>query len=499
MKALPYIPFICFFLVFYAILWPVGLLSGSDDTAHFEALENMGGLGWVMWRAETWAPRLFSDFFYAALIFRLEIWKLINAIIGALLLFGIWRISLGPKYSLNQEENLNKNLTTNRALPLASLAICLLFFFIYPNAITSSSIWFTGSFNYLWPVTALLFGLMPFIFFLRGDDPYPKKIWIPIGIIASICAGFTEQTTAVSIGVSLLILIYCMYKKQKMPKWLIIHFVVIAICAVYYMYSLLMSPRVGGGSEIALLPEFADFGFADKLILGIHVFDAHLLRSSNLLFLTLALLAGFLACRKLKEKHIIKKILLFFPAFYIFLNVIPFRYIMSGFFQYPEHYAGVIGMPAALDHDPAEWFNFIFNVPPMSGEYSPPHIFIAFLGLVVVLFMVYPLVSAFREKTTRFLALVLYLASFASGIIMGFSPTVFASGSRPFFLANIFMLLLCTMLIKEGMTSDDVKISDTFLAKTKVSKVFLAIALLIVVYMILMYIFVYSSGSYWWY
>ena len=491
-KLSPYFPYICFFLVFYALLWPIELLSGSDDTAHFEMLEKLGAPGWVFWRAEVWQPRLFSDLFYAVFIYRLGAWKLVNAAMAALLMLGVCRVSFGPSFLIETQKR-------DRNLLVASSLICLLFFFIYPNAVTSSSIWYTGSFYYLWPITALIFGLTPFIYFFRKGEPYPHKAWIPIGIIASLCAGFTEQTTLVSLCVSLLILVFSLAKKRKVPVWLYIHFAVIAVLAALFLYFNFSAARFTGGEEIAYFPEFATFGLRDKLQLGIHVYDLHLLRSSNLLFLALALLSGFLACVRLKKLHICYKAIAFFPAFYILLNILPFRYIFSGAWNYTAEYAKTIGMPSAFGPDPAGWFDFLYRVPPLGWGLEPRDLFMATIAFAAVIFMLYPIFFAFKRKIDGLLAALLYLASFCSGIVLGFSPTVFASGSRPFFLSNIIMIILLAMLVREGMTDEDPQISDDFLVKTKRSKAVIALISLIAVYSFFLYKFVFASVYYWWY
>jgi len=130
---------------------------------------------------------------------------------------------------------------------------------------------------------------------------------------------------------------------------------------------------------------------------------------------------------------------------------------------------------------------------------EPRDIIIASLAFLAVIFMVYPIFFAFRKRLYGGLASLLYLASFLSGIIMGFTPTIFASGSRPFFLSNILIIFICAMLIREGMTDEDPRISDGFLGKTKGSKLVIAAAALIAVYAALLYAFVFASVNYWWY
>ena len=156
-------------------------------------------------------------------------------------------------------------------------------------------------------------------------------------------------------------------------------------------------------------------------------------------------------------------------------------------------------MPSAFGYDPSTWFDFMHNVPPLNRAYDSRDLFMAALALLAVLSMYYPLAFAFRKKARSFLACLLYLAAFGSCIIMGFSPTIFASESRPFFLANIIMLLLCTMLIREGMTTGDPQVSANFLGKTKRSKLVIILILHIAGYSLILHKFVYASVYYWWY
>jgi len=492
MRAIPYIPFILFFFLFYAFMQPVELLPKTDDTANFELLENLGLWGWLQQRMEFWQLRLFSDFFFIVFLHNLALWKIVNSAVASLLMLGLWRASFGPDFLKDLRER-------GRALFLAAALICMLFFFIFPNTITSSSFWYSGSFNYLWPVTALVFGLTPFIFFLRGGDPYGRKIWFPLGLFASFCAGFTEQTTLVALGVSAIILLYSLLKKRKVPLLLIIHFAVIAACAAVFLVSVFSSTRLTGGTELALFPEFATYGKRDMLQLGVHVYNTHLLRSSSLLFLALALIAGVLAFTRLKGRHVFFKILALFPAFYIFLNIVPFRLVLSGAWNHSVFVDRVPNQVSAFNYDPALWFDYLYRVPPLGWGLEPHDLFMASLGLAAVLCVFFTLFFAFRAAFDRLLACLLYLAAFGSGVIMGFTPTIFASGNRPFFIANILILLLCAMLIKEGMTSGDEKLAGSFLGRTKASVFAVGLVSLIAVYTIFLYVFVFSSIHYWWF
>ena len=52
------------------------------------------------------------------------------------------------------------------------------------------------------------------------------------------------------------------------------------------------------------------------------------------------------------------------------------------------------------------------------------------------------------KKRAKKIVALFFLAIFASGIVMGMSPTVFASGERVFFLSYLLLILVQAFLLK---------------------------------------------------
>ncbi|MDR1815083.1 MAG: DUF6056 family protein [Clostridiales Family XIII bacterium] len=468
-QILAVLPFLAFFVAFYALLLPIELRGASDDTAHLDAIRNMGVLDWVRMRAEEWQPRLFSDTLFAGFLFRLPLWKVCNAAVMTVLL-GV--VSLWARTGTGLDGAKGPNARAKAAL--GALA-CLLLFLVFPNVITSGAVWFTGSFYYLWPVCAMLIGLLPFGYHLYEKGPLLKAGWLPLCFLGSLCAAFTEQTAAVQIGVAVLILAYGLRRKRRPPAVLWAQFALMLVVCAAFFYGDFTSPRVLLKEELALFPAFADFSLPDKLMLGVNVYDTHLLHSSNILFLVLAVLAALLCFRRARGVFRFGGL---FAVAWALAHALPLR-----FWVYTEMSAGMLGRPSALPFGMDSFLDFLNNTPPMDGGLEAGPLSLAVLSLVCVLSVFVPLLFAFPDHRDRVLACVLYLASFLSGILIGFSATVWASESRPFFLSNVLLLIVILMLIRS--------------TKIKIAPV--AALCAFAVYAWWLYHTTFATNVYWWY
>jgi hypothetical protein len=443
-RLLPLLPYLCFFAAFYALLLPIGLRGSSDDTAHIGEIEESGVLEWVKMRAATWQPRYLSDTAFALLLFRLPLWRVLNAAIMAVLLWTVCRVAtlggavaggaIGTGGGTGAEG-------AGRKVALAAFTVLLLFT-IHPNVVTSGSVWYTGSFYYLWPTTAMLLGLMPFLCAAYGRA-LPFKIPLTaFCVLCSVCAAFVEQTMAVQIGLALLTLLFLLARKEKPALPLIGHFLLMLVIGAVFLWLDFRSTRVTGDEELQLFPAFADFSPLDKLVLGVNVYDTHLLFRSNILFLILALAAALLAFRNTKAKA---RFLLFLPAAWALANALPLR-----FWVYTKQTAEMLGRPGALPFSQPQWMDYLYETAPVADTPTARGAVLAVLGLLCVLGVFYPLCRAFEDVRERFVAAALYLAAFVSGIIIGFSPTVWASESRPNFVSNFLLLILVVMCIRRA-------------------------------------------------
>lgn len=503
------VPFVGVFVVFLILLQPIELRGASDDVAHIAPIMEMGKLAWLKMRATTWQPRVLSDFAFAVLLFHLSLWKVLNAAVMATLLWIITRVAFFGAAGSQTIPSGQPVRQTRRFLVLAAF-VCLGLFLIHPNVITSGSVWFTGSFYYLWPTTAMFLGLTPFLLALYGLRLPLPALLTPACFMFSLCACQTEQAAAVQLGVSLLVLVRLAVKRARIPRVLIAQFAMILLATAAFFYFDFTSTRVTAQPELSLFPEFANFNLADKLMLGVNVYTTHLLHVSNILFTVFLAFAGWLAFRRARRPStggerpcLVVSLLVFVPALWALVNTLPLPW------GYTEMTYGALShKPGALNFGHFGWLGYLYTTPPMANVPSVGGLVLSVVAIVCVLSPFYLLWQAFSDKRDRYLAAVLYLASLLSGILIGFSPSIWASESRPNYISNFILLLLLAMLLRVeapvaasvlGGAGDPVTPASVDAGYSPTRLVALVLMFAFAVYVIILYFTTFATNTYWWY
>jgi len=508
------LPFIICYLVFLYLLWPIELRPQSDDTTHIAEIQQLGILQWVRWRAQVWQPRYTSDLGIALFQWHLPAWKVLNAGAMTLLLWLVTRVALigdtragGPTVSSGRWWGR----VDRRALTVAVFA-CLLAVLVHPNVVTSGAVWYSGSFNYLWPVTAMMVGLVPFFLVAYGRALPRPYLLVPLCALVGIAGCFTEQTAAVTLGVASLVLARLVVKRTGVPAALVGQFALTAVVGCLFFYGDITSPRLTDRTEISLFPAFADFSGLDKLMLGVNVYTTHLLHVSNILFTVLALTAGWLAYRRwqvgsdpaVPRWRRLARVSVFAPGVWALVNTLPLPW---GYTQGISE--RLSGRPSALGFGLPGWLGYLDNTRPLADAIRPGPALLALLGLACVLCLFGLLWCAFAEARDRYVAVVLYAAASLSGVIIGFSPSVWASGSRPNFLSNVFLVLVLVMLVRSRMRvmapasvgqgsgaagAEGFSLRDSWPAR-------IALIALVVFALVVLYLYhtLFATNSYWWY
>lgn len=509
------LPFLCIFVLFLVMLQPIELRGGSDDTANVSLIISMGRLRWLEMRATTWQPRVLSDFASSVLLFRLPLWRVLNAAAMAILLWAVTQIAFFGRHASSADNTISATPWTSRKglayfLTIA-VFVCLGVFLIHPNVITSGSVWVSGSFYYLWPTTAMMIGLMPFLLSLY-DRPLPHpRAFAPVCFAFSLCACQTEQAAAVQLGVAALVLVWLRVRHGRIGRLLIAQFAVILVASAVFFYFDFTSVRVTAQPELSLFPAFANFSLIDKVMLGVNVYTTHLLHVSNIIFSVFLTAAGWMAFRRvgantgnLKRGAGAWRLLLFLPAIWALVNTVPMPW---GYTVMTSEQLG--GTPGALGFGHAGWLSYLYSVKPMAASPSVGGVVLSVLALLCVLSPLYLLFRVFPDVRDRVLACILYLASFFSGILIGLSPSVWASESRPNYISNVLLLLLLAMLLRASLRSPDESAvpesGETAQPRLlpfshKWPAVVAALVLAIfVLYVIILYFSTFATNIYWWY
>ena len=266
--------------------------------------------------------------------------------------------------------------------------------------------------------------MSPFITKLYDKD-VTNKHYI-ISILSVLYASYIEQTGIILICFGVITLIY-LFKRDH--KFYFVLFLEILIILPNFMVSILAPGNASRYiSEIKRwYPEFNNLSLIQKLHQGISWTHLHLVRDNAFIMLVICLFLFVIFIKK--NSKLLARILAFIPSLYFIGSLIPFNRLVSGTTSYEYNYdvEKILGKI---------FFNPMQSVVPL---------FVSFLvisSIIVLLFI------CLKNKSDIYLCILLYLASLASGYILGFSPTIFGSGPRIFFMTDILLIVVGGVLLK---------------------------------------------------
>ncbi|MGN0484395.1 MAG: DUF6056 family protein [Lachnospiraceae bacterium] len=390
-----YLPVIVFFCYACLVFRKIGYLPG-DDEFYRNTFANQSVLQWCKDFYLQWSGRVplqLLDILFLNL--PLMVWKIVNALFYALIPFYFCRIS---RIFLNDKGTWGFFLGVCACVMLVEI----------PDAIMASAVyWVTGSFNYLWPTVGLLVGIYPLL--AAACQKQCRKIDFFVGIIGTFFACYAEQTAAVYLCLGGFCVVTALVKKHEY------RFVLTTLYLFGGINALIQFAAPGNHvrSEAELLrwyPNFDMHSTMDRLWLGgIHTMKEVLVEGYPF-FLCMLLLLGIVVAKK-------------------------------GFFL-QICYGGVVvltGIAWKISNgleDGAIWQ--IYNTK-----------LLLCLGVLVfwMFFSAWFVFCALDLSFQGFIGALLFLAAFASGIVVGMSPTIYASDVRIYFLSYILIILFLLFLL----------------------------------------------------
>lgn len=339
-------------------------------------------------------------------------------------------------YLVKIYENISKKEET-----LLLFSIFAISFLIDYNVLFPSIIWVTGSFIYLWPTAFMMVSLIPFIKLIKKVEIKKQYIYI-IYILSSFIACFSEQTALVLLCFGGLTIAYSILNKEKPSKLLVIHYLIIIILSLIELLAPGNFARALS-STLRRYPTFYMLNFGDKLLEGIIVFQNQMLNMDTTLMICLTLLIAINSLINKKSNGIVK-----------ITSIISFIYYMLV----------CIGKNINLGE------GILYNIPKFGIQYIyGVTIYIPILLFIINMILI--LISIVFEtkniKENLFTGIV-YLASIASALSISFSPTIYASESRVFFVTDYLILILIGLFIAKIVTNYKInnKIGDNNYGRT---------------------------------
>lgn len=319
-----------------------------------------------------------------------------------------------------------------------NFGICCLFFLIPINVLSSSVFWVTGSFNYLWGGVAGLLFLFPFLKLLYGEKS--TKIEFVMAFIGGCYGGNLEQVSAIQVCFSVLILIYCLLKKRKIEKkyWILFGFSVILLC-ILLILPFNKERNVGAISQY--YPDWYMLSFIDKIYQGMTNVCVHILDKAAILWTFFTVVMWIAICKS--ENLTIIKYIAAFPCVYFVINILCKCNIFGG---------DTINLIYNIQIYKYQDITSIYQLIPVMMVCTA-----IFLEAILLWFL-------FRKNIEIFIGeFLLYGAGIVSAFVVAFSPTIFVSGNRIFFLMDLFLTIIIGIIIKNMIKNNIEKNLDNIL------------------------------------
>lgn len=394
-EILYYLPFGVLLLVELFIHWKINLNIPGDDAVFLSYSQEEGYslLSWLAERYMTWSSRTLIEAMMMIMVnLPPIIWRVTDAIV---VLAGV--------------VTLTKLLEKKGYREYYSFYISLAFLAL-PYSYMSLAGWVATSVNYMWPLAAGLIGIYPIRKYI--DE---KNIKLYEKIFFSIClifAGNSEQIAFilfVSYGGYIIYLLIIREGAVILTcyRYILFQFGLSILCLVY----ILVCPGNTNRSQaemITWLPEFASYSILKKIELGISetIKAVFVLESSGFLIMTFLLAVLIWQSRK----EWIYRMLALIPAFVVLLFTEVRRLLGSSHSLFQLNRVDNIALAVVC-------------------------------GIVLLSFYL-----LFGKKVQFFLTSGIFLVALATKAVMGFSPTIYASGERTAWVMN-FLLLGCVAVL----------------------------------------------------
>lgn len=404
------------------------LHEGNDDVWYTQVLQQFGSSWNFMQEAYKGLNGRYLTAFVMAFVMdkNIWLWRILNTIV--LFLFFIY--SAKVIYVLFKQSKYYLNI-------LIIFAVSAFFLLPY-NIIHWSATWVTGSFNYLW--SSALF-LIIFYYFLNSTLNHKKvKLYEFIILIGIVFYAFqVEQTSLIMLVFGAILMIYSFVTNKYIDKYLLALYI-IGIIASYFLYS---APSVSYRyySEVKTwYPMFNELSILEKIIQGYPYTIIQGMFLNNTIYTFC--LSIFLFLISLKQKNnIFKAGFALLPALYtlIYNLSVPVNQYSHSIFYNVRFFSTKI-----LDNNPNE-----------------PYISVIIGTIILVIIFYYLFTIKFSSFEIKWTAILSFCAALASSFILCFSPTIYGSGDRIFFIPYVMYFIVIGILLMEVIRQ--YKLSEIFI------------------------------------
>lgn len=430
--------------------------SDGDDTFFLEYCGNMGFFEYLGWRYKTWTGRMASEaLMHIFFNMDLWVWRIVNAGMMAALPVGL--NALKSRVVLTKgEKTLQSESDRNRSLFIGIGMAVWVYLLLDIKAFGYSAIWVTGSMNYLWPVVCGIVALYVVAESAFGETAVSRAekkvsghsyISIPVYIIASVCAVIatmsSEQMGAVLLAFELICIAEKIWKKKSLRTGIVILTVVTVGAFALSFLSPGNDLRIVAAIEYNM-PQFETLTIGERGFLLMQWLVSSFANENAVFLMALWLAGGLLLwselkCGSMTGKERQKKKCYLAGSILFFIVAMAGKCGMRRLNDIGINLAELTGcvdrVPQAADMSTVQWVALVWWI----------------LALVFTLFFLW------NVSNGRYLLLLTYLGAVAGEVIMIFSPTIYSSGERVFFLTGL-MLWFIAMVLYEVLPEGKLRI-----------------------------------------
>lgn len=333
------------------------------------------------------------------------LWRLLNPCVLSFLLYGISKTAM---------VDLKQNST--KIIILTAL---------FPTMVLVDAGFVATTLNYLWPVTFGILNLIPLIDYINDKKSNKALLFILVPLL--IYATNMQQMCAVLLAIFVLSNFYFIVKRKFKP-YLLFQLIVTAVGTL----SSLILNFTGDNSRIIreserYFPSFGQLNIFEKTELGFSSTFFCMTMEMRQAFAGFFIFSVFLAFIIFKtNKSLSSKIVSLIPA------------VTSLFFAVLSVFLDL--NCGTIDFLTGDMINYRMNKAVYSFRIVPD-IYFVFLFIIII----YCICVLIENKAKKIAALSVLLFGLASRMIMGFSPTVWASGYRTYcimFISFIYIVLI---------------------------------------------------------
>lgn len=358
----------------------------------------------------SWTSRVMIEFMLCLVLKTSKyLWILLEALLVTLAMYSISKIFI-------KENKYENNL------------FLLFLFLLYPLNEMNSAGWAATTVNYMWPLALGLFALIPINKIWNSKK---IKLWqYPLYSLALIFAANQEIMCAILLSFYGIFAVLMILKNKKINPYMLVQIALVVVSLVF----ILTCPGNYLRNQSEIIEQFKDFEmytFLDKIGLGLTSTMGELINNCNLLFLILTIVISVYIFLNYKEK--LYRIVATIPLFSIV--VLGFgtcvKYLnFSSFGMFKSLLVNQEVMLTAANSN-----NMLYAVPIIFAAVN-------FLCVAISILLIF-------KNLNKSLPVLIFLAGLSSKIIMGFSPTVFASAGRTMIFFDFSMIIVIYLIWQE--------------------------------------------------